>query len=416
MVAAEAAACGCPPLVARHSGLAEVAAGLEAGLPASASATWRRSRPATSADLRAKLAELLALPAADRDALREPRRGGRRRALVVGGRRCAPARARSRNLRGHGRGTAPFSPRSSSRPPARRSRAAPTSRVAVEEEFALLDPETLDARRTASRRCRRPRAGTERRAAPRRRADRVRGRGAHGQVRRLRRGGRDDGRAARAAPGARARPRARARRDRHAPVEPLAGPADHRHAALPPERRAPPLRRLAQQHLRAARPRRHPRRRPRDRASATRCAASCPSCSRCRRARRSSRRSTAGCTRRARRSSRACSRAAGSRTPTTAGRGSRTTSRSSTGRGSIDEHTQLWWSVRPHLAYPTVEIRICDAQPDLAEAQSARGARLRARRPLRAGARRGRAAARPAAPAARGEPLARDPLRASPAS
>ena len=38
--------------------------------------------------------------------------------------------------------------------------------------------------------------------------------------------------------------------------------------------------------------------------------------------------------------------------------------------GSIDEHTQLWWSVRPHLAYPTVEIRICDAQPDIGEAQS----------------------------------------------
>jgi carboxylate-amine ligase len=38
--------------------------------------------------------------------------------------------------------------------------------------------------------------------------------------------------------------------------------------------------------------------------------------------------------------------------------------------GSIDEHTQLWWSVRPHLAFPTVEIRICDAQPDLAEARS----------------------------------------------
>ena len=37
---------------------------------------------------------------------------------------------------------------------------------------------------------------------------------------------------------------------------------------------------------------------------------------------------------------------------------------------SIDEHTQIWWSVRPHLAYPTVEIRICDAEPDLAEAQS----------------------------------------------
>ena len=37
---------------------------------------------------------------------------------------------------------------------------------------------------------------------------------------------------------------------------------------------------------------------------------------------------------------------------------------------SIDEHTQLWWSVRPHLAFPTVEVRICDAQPDLMEAQA----------------------------------------------
>jgi glutamate---cysteine ligase / carboxylate-amine ligase len=37
---------------------------------------------------------------------------------------------------------------------------------------------------------------------------------------------------------------------------------------------------------------------------------------------------------------------------------------------SIDEHTQIWWSVRPHLAYPTVEVRICDAQPDLGDAQS----------------------------------------------
>jgi carboxylate-amine ligase len=37
---------------------------------------------------------------------------------------------------------------------------------------------------------------------------------------------------------------------------------------------------------------------------------------------------------------------------------------------SIDEHTQLWWSVRPHLAFPTVEVRICDAQPDLVDAQA----------------------------------------------
>jgi glutamate---cysteine ligase / carboxylate-amine ligase len=38
--------------------------------------------------------------------------------------------------------------------------------------------------------------------------------------------------------------------------------------------------------------------------------------------------------------------------------------------GSIDEHTQMWWSVRPHLAFPTVEIRICDAQPLQEEAIS----------------------------------------------
>ena len=38
--------------------------------------------------------------------------------------------------------------------------------------------------------------------------------------------------------------------------------------------------------------------------------------------------------------------------------------------GSITEHTQVWWSVRPHLVFPTVEFRICDGQPDIAEARS----------------------------------------------
>jgi len=38
--------------------------------------------------------------------------------------------------------------------------------------------------------------------------------------------------------------------------------------------------------------------------------------------------------------------------------------------GSITEHTQLWWSVRPHLTYPTIEIRICDGQPRVEEAQA----------------------------------------------
>src|SRR5688572_4179080 len=49
--------------------------------------------------------------------------------------------------------------------------------------------------------------------------------------------------------------------------------------------------------------------------------------------------------------------------------------------GSITEHTQMWWSVRPHLSFPTVEIRVADSQPELAEAQTlaAFGASLAAR-------------------------------------
>jgi glutamate---cysteine ligase / carboxylate-amine ligase len=35
---------------------------------------------------------------------------------------------------------------------------------------------------------------------------------------------------------------------------------------------------------------------------------------------------------------------------------------------SILEHTEIWWSVRPHQAYPTVETRICDGQPEFARA------------------------------------------------
>ena len=60
MVAAEAAACGSPPLVARHSGLAEVAEGLEAEYPPE----YRRLASFESAnaeDLATKLAELLEL-------------------------------------------------------------------------------------------------------------------------------------------------------------------------------------------------------------------------------------------------------------------------------------------------------------------------------------------------------------------
>jgi carboxylate-amine ligase len=37
--------------------------------------------------------------------------------------------------------------------------------------------------------------------------------------------------------------------------------------------------------------------------------------------------------------------------------------------GSIQEFTQLWWSVRPHHAFGTVEVRICDAQVTAAESE-----------------------------------------------
>jgi glutamate---cysteine ligase / carboxylate-amine ligase len=38
--------------------------------------------------------------------------------------------------------------------------------------------------------------------------------------------------------------------------------------------------------------------------------------------------------------------------------------------GSITDPTEMWWSVRPHLGFPTVEIRISDAQPLQEEAIS----------------------------------------------
>jgi carboxylate-amine ligase len=40
---------------------------------------------------------------------------------------------------------------------------------------------------------------------------------------------------------------------------------------------------------------------------------------------------------------------------------------------SIVEHTQLWWSVRPHHAFGTVELRICDAQTGADESTALAG-------------------------------------------
>ena len=69
MVAAEAAAAGCPPLVARHSGLAEVAEGLEAEYP-SGLRDLASFESGDAVDLRAKLIRLLGLGDSQRDAVR----------------------------------------------------------------------------------------------------------------------------------------------------------------------------------------------------------------------------------------------------------------------------------------------------------------------------------------------------------
>ncbi|MGL6280211.1 MAG: glycosyltransferase family 4 protein [Gaiella sp.] len=69
MVAAEAAAAGCPPIVARHSGLAEIAQGLEEEYPVGLGEL--ASFPNGDADaLRTRLEAVLALRGPERDALR----------------------------------------------------------------------------------------------------------------------------------------------------------------------------------------------------------------------------------------------------------------------------------------------------------------------------------------------------------
>ena len=68
MVAAEAAAAGCPPLVARHSGLAEIADGLEAVYPPSLRHVASFAT-GNADDLAAKLDELLRLPSDTRAVL-----------------------------------------------------------------------------------------------------------------------------------------------------------------------------------------------------------------------------------------------------------------------------------------------------------------------------------------------------------
>ena len=240
----------------------------------------------------------------------------------------------------------------------RRSRRGASSRpstdftVGLEEEFAILDPETLDLapRFEELRDAARPSDPVLSRV-DRRRADLLRDRDP------LRPRARTSPTRSRASATLRrrlfalaARARRRARRDGHAPVGRLPRAAHHRHRALPPGRGRAAVRRAAQQHVLAARPRRRPRAPTAPSASATACARCCRCCWRLsansplrRRARHRA------CTRRARRRSRRASRAAASPTPFGSWAAYRDYIDFLVRTSSIVEYTQVWWSVRPHF-------------------------------------------------------------------
>ena len=105
MVAAEAASAGCPPLVARHSGLEEIAEGLEAEYPPE-HRDLTSFQTGDADDLRAKLERLLSLSPQERAA---SRRGSAHRGpepLELAQRRAETAEPLSLRLRG-GRLAAP---------------------------------------------------------------------------------------------------------------------------------------------------------------------------------------------------------------------------------------------------------------------------------------------------------------------
>ena len=80
--------------------------------------------------------------------------------------------------------------------------------------------------------------------------------------------------------------------------------------------------------------------------------------------------------------------------------------------GSIDEPTQIWWSVRPHLVVPHGRAPLLRRAAGPRRGPVAHGADGLAHRPLRESARRRRAAPGAPTPPDRGEHLARDPQRA----
>ena len=267
--------------------------------------------------------------------------------------------------------------------------------IGLEEEFAIVDPETLELehrfedlhaacqRGRPAGRGRRGRADRHRdrdplRARPRRFAEAIE----RQRERRARLFALADEHGA--CPGG----------DRDPSVGELPRPADHRHAALPPPARGAALGGAAQQHLEPARPRRACAAPTARSPSATTCAGVLPAAARAvgelAVPRRPRHRPALGADRdlhpdvpalRGPRAVRRLGRVRGLRR------------RSSSAPDSIVEATQLWWSVRPHHAFGTVELRICDAQTRGERVVRARradrrlhrpgGARLRRRAPRR---------------------------------
>ena len=82
-----------------------------------------------------------------------------------------------------------------------------------------------------------------------------------------------------------------------------------------------------------------------------------------------------------------------------------------TATGTVVEATQLWWSVRPHHSFGTVELRICDAQTRGDESFALAGLIAGCVVQAALDYDDGRLPEPLARPGDRGEPLARDPLR-----
>ncbi len=79
---------------------------------------------------------------------------------------------------------------------------------------------------------------------------------------------------------------------------------------------------------------------------------------------------------------------------------------------SIVEFTQVWWSVRPHFSFGTVEVRICDAQATAQESEALAALMIACVAQAARDVDEGLPFEHPRAPADRGEHVAGDPLRA----